>query len=202
MQVEPVAVGNTDQVLDPAPAALLAVADVVRQADLATLPFPGAAFDAAHSERVLLHVEDPSSVLAELARVIRTGGRLAVADLDYDLGCIDLPDRDVVRQIDAWRSDIAHRNGWIGRQLPRLFLQAGFRDIEVQVRMSTTLGSVSDGSGQYRTEQYRSSIAHARDAGYVTAEQAERHVAAVDAAVAAGTWFSASGVVIVNGVRG
>lgn len=45
-------------------------------ADLASLPFPEAAFDAVLNVVTLEHVRDPHSVLAEMARVLRPGGRL------------------------------------------------------------------------------------------------------------------------------
>ncbi|MGF1429835.1 class I SAM-dependent methyltransferase [Kitasatospora sp. LaBMicrA B282] len=50
----------------------------VRQAVLPELPFPDGAFDAAVANFVVNHVEDPWAALAELRRVVRPGGRLAV----------------------------------------------------------------------------------------------------------------------------
>ncbi len=44
--------------------------------DLAALPFPDAAFDVVISAHVLEHVERPEAVFAELARVLKPGGRL------------------------------------------------------------------------------------------------------------------------------
>ncbi len=45
-------------------------------ADLASLPFPPACFDAAINIVTLEHVREPRSVLAEIARVLKPGGRL------------------------------------------------------------------------------------------------------------------------------
>jgi SAM-dependent methyltransferase len=45
-------------------------------ADLGALPFPKAAFDACINIVTLEHVKEPASVLAELARMLRPGGRL------------------------------------------------------------------------------------------------------------------------------
>lgn len=50
----------------------------VRQAVLPQLPFPDGSFDAVVANFVVNHVEDPSAALAELRRVVRPGGRLAV----------------------------------------------------------------------------------------------------------------------------
>jgi len=50
------------------------------RADAQVLPFRAGAFDAAVSQEGLLHVPDKAAVLAECARVLRPGGRLAFSD--------------------------------------------------------------------------------------------------------------------------
>jgi SAM-dependent methyltransferase len=51
--------------------------------DGATLPFADGAFDACRIERVLMHVDDPAEVLAEIYRVLRPGGFLAAFEPDW-----------------------------------------------------------------------------------------------------------------------
>ena len=53
-------------------------------ADAASLPFEDASFDGAWADRVFQHLADPEPALAELVRVTRPGGRIVVADPDYD----------------------------------------------------------------------------------------------------------------------
>lgn len=48
--------------------------------DAAALPFGDASFDLAGCFRVLHHVPDPGRVVAELARVVRPGGRVLLVD--------------------------------------------------------------------------------------------------------------------------
>jgi SAM-dependent methyltransferase len=50
------------------------------QADAAALPFAAGAFDAATSHSFLYLVSDRTAVLAEVARVLRPGGRLALVE--------------------------------------------------------------------------------------------------------------------------
>jgi sarcosine/dimethylglycine N-methyltransferase len=50
------------------------------RADAQALPFRAGAFDAAVSQEGLLHVPDKAAVLAECARVLRPGARLAFSD--------------------------------------------------------------------------------------------------------------------------
>lgn len=56
----------------------IAGAEVVR-ADAARLPFPAETFDALIANHMLYHVDDPDAALREFARVLRPGGRIAVA---------------------------------------------------------------------------------------------------------------------------
>lgn len=51
------------------------------QGDFTALPFARAAFDTVLFHQVLHYAQDPGAVLAEAARVLRPGGRIAVVDL-------------------------------------------------------------------------------------------------------------------------
>ena len=53
-------------------------ARVVR-CEAAALPFPAGAFDTLIANHMLYHVDDPEAALREFARVLRPGGRLAIA---------------------------------------------------------------------------------------------------------------------------
>jgi len=61
---------------DAAPRARRLSADV-READAESLPFPDASFDFVWSWGVIHHSSDTGRVIAEIARVLRPGGRLA-----------------------------------------------------------------------------------------------------------------------------
>jgi SAM-dependent methyltransferase len=77
-------------------------------------------FDVCRAARLLEHLDDPSGALAEMVRVTRREGRVVVFDFDWDTLVIDHPDKPTTRTVVLTYSD-AIRNGWIGRQLPRLF---------------------------------------------------------------------------------
>lgn len=51
----------------------------VRRCDAGALPFADGSFDTIIANHMLYHVDDPAAVLRELARVLRPGGRIAVA---------------------------------------------------------------------------------------------------------------------------
>ena len=79
---------------------------------------------------MLQHVPDASQVIREMIRVTRPGGRVAALEFDQGSTMVDHPDRDTTRVIVQTFGD-AMANGWIGRQLPRLFRQAGLTDLSV-----------------------------------------------------------------------
>jgi SAM-dependent methyltransferase len=53
-----------------------------RQADAERLPFPDGTFDAVVANLLILHLPRPEAAIAELARVLKPGGRLAVSMWD------------------------------------------------------------------------------------------------------------------------
>ena len=104
------------------------------QGDGSALPFAGGSFDGCRIERVLQHVVDPEMVLAEVARVVRSGGFLAVFEPDWTSwrADTDLP------AADALAAQLHHpRQPGIGGRLPDLVEHAGF-----QVRDVVTEASV------------------------------------------------------------
>ncbi len=103
-------------------------------ADATHLPFADASFDGCRASRVLGHLREPELALAEMVRVARPGARIVAADGDIDLTVIEISDRDLARKIIHAACD-QMQQGWMGRQMPRLFQQAGLSNIRVDGRM-------------------------------------------------------------------
>lgn len=53
------------------------------RADVYALPYSDAAFDVVHAHQVLQHLADPAAALAEMRRVCRPGGVVAVREADF-----------------------------------------------------------------------------------------------------------------------
>ena len=100
------------------------------QGDVQALRFADGTFDAVRTERLLMHVPDAGRAIAEMARVLRIGGRMSVFDVDWETQFCDSPYRETTRKIVQSFSD-GMKNGWIGRSLPRLFKQHGMVDVSV-----------------------------------------------------------------------
>jgi SAM-dependent methyltransferase len=76
--------------------------------DATDLPVESEAFDAAVSVQVFEYVEGLDAALAELARVLRPGGRAVVYATDWDSLVWLAADRDRIRRIEAaWESHCA-----------------------------------------------------------------------------------------------
>jgi ubiquinone/menaquinone biosynthesis C-methylase UbiE len=96
--------------------------------DAQSLELPDHSFDAVRTERMLMHVPDAEKALKEMARVLRSGGRMVVFDFDWESVFCDSPFKETTRRIALSFCD-GMKNGWIGRRLPRLFREAGMRDV-------------------------------------------------------------------------
>jgi ArsR family transcriptional regulator len=91
----------------------------VRRGDLESLPIDDGTLDAATLLLVLHHMPSPATALSEAFRVLRPGGRIAIADM--------LP-----HDHEEYRQQMGHV--WLGfseDQLQRLLAAAGFRDVRL-----------------------------------------------------------------------
>jgi ubiquinone/menaquinone biosynthesis C-methylase UbiE len=98
----------------------------VRTGDAHALPLDDASVDRARADRVFQHLADPAGAAAELRRVLRPGGLVALAEPDWDTLVIDAADTATSRAYTRFVATDVVRNATIGRQLGRLLHNAGF----------------------------------------------------------------------------
>jgi SAM-dependent methyltransferase len=163
--------------------------------DITGLAAGDGAFDGAYSERVFQHLEDPRAALAELVRVTRPGGRIAVVDSDWGMHAIHGADRALTaRIIGCWAEHAV--NGWAGRQLPALFVDAGLVD---QVVIADTI--ISREPRPPSLQPFRTMAALSEHRGAVTTQQAATWLAQLVDAGAGGTFFWAVTLIAVVATR-
>jgi ubiquinone/menaquinone biosynthesis C-methylase UbiE len=98
----------------------------IRAGDAHALPLDHASVDRARADRVLQHMVAPATAAAELRRVLRPGGRVALAEPDWDTLAIDATDTATSRAYTRFITSHVVRNAAIGRSLGRLLHDAGF----------------------------------------------------------------------------
>jgi ubiquinone/menaquinone biosynthesis C-methylase UbiE len=98
-----------------------------RQGDIFDLPFGDDSFDVVFCQTVLFHIPDPMKALAEIKRVLRPGGLVALRDAIY-ASTIIWPDDPLLRELVRVIRLGARRSGGnpdVGRELGTLLHSAG-----------------------------------------------------------------------------
>lgn len=169
---------------------------VFEHGDGSQLRFTSASFDGCYAIRTFQHVADPHAVLTEMIRVLRPGGRLAIADPDHQTTVVDVVERELVRRFLNWRSDTI-RNGWIAHHLPALAKELGLAD----VRVAAMVHICSDYAALERVYHYEGGVRRAQAEKIFSADEADRLVAALRAAGEAGQFLSATTFFVTSGTK-
>lgn len=107
-------------------AAVMGAEMLVDDGDACELPYDDASFDVVRCERVFQHLHEPGRAAAEIARVLRPGGRVTVLDTDWGSTVLYPGDPQVVRRMLTSFTD-ALPNGRSGRRLRALLTEAGLQ---------------------------------------------------------------------------
>jgi len=101
------------------------------EGDAAALPFPTGSLSWYRAERVCLHLDDPAAALAEARRVLAPGGRIVLADPDFDSVVVACDDAAFTRRLVAGFTD-GLPNGRAGTRHSADLAHAGFTDVRVE----------------------------------------------------------------------
>jgi len=148
-----------------------------RAGDISRLDIDDTTFDGAYCERLFQHLNTPDAALAELVRVTKPGGRIVVIDTDWGMHAIHGADPQLTsRVVECWASNAA--NGWSGRRLPGLFVDAGMREPVVVAETFTstdgqrptgppftTMAVVAERAGALNSDDAHTWLAQLADAG-------------------------------------
>ncbi|MEV0909784.1 methyltransferase domain-containing protein [Streptomyces hokutonensis] len=93
--------------------------------DALSLPVPDASVDVVWCERVLQHLAEPGKAVAEMARVLRPGGRVALLDTDWATTILHPGDPEIMAALTSGALTGA-ANPYAGRRLVGQLSAAGF----------------------------------------------------------------------------
>lgn len=98
------------------------------------IPLENDTIDACRAERLLqvLPASDELTVMNELLRVTRPGGRIVLADADWGSASVDFSDTALERRLMSFFALQMRPNGFAGRRLYPLCREIGLNDITVE----------------------------------------------------------------------
>ena len=172
----------------------------VRQGDAYDTGLPKTSFDGGQMRLLPVNLPEPERIVRELVSLVRPGGWVASFEADYVPHCFDPPLPAWTRLLDAY-AGYARAQGIdlsVGRQLHRLFRDAGVVDIEVDAIIHVfpagherrsfpcgLIGNVRDrlvGGGFIRRENLERDI-----------EALEQHLSRLDVQVTSNLFFRLTG---------
>lgn len=116
------------------------------QADAAVLPFEDESFDLVTCQTLLIHVEYPEQVIAEMKRVLKPGGTILCVEPNNRVQHLirtSLSDETSIEEVmdhvkyaliyEEGKKVLGHGDNSLGDLLPGLIAEAGFEDIEVRL---------------------------------------------------------------------
>jgi SAM-dependent methyltransferase len=163
-----------------------------------SLPFDSSSFDGAWSDRTFQHLKRPERALAEMVRVTRAGGRVVVADPDYDTQVVDVADQELARRVLRFRADHALRNGTLAHRMGGLFARAGLTD----TRIEATTVVLRDPAALDNALGLRSWAATAHERGFLGPDEVRAWEQQIDDAVAEGHFLYSFSLFTTAGVKG
>ena len=151
-------------------------------ADARHTGLPSGSFDLVHARTLLINLPDPAQVVAEMVRLARPGGAVAVAvavaesDTEHALCFPPNPAFDRICQIFPMAFSRNGADPAIGRRVPELFRQAGLTRVEVESR--TQMYPPGNSRRMVRLDLVRSMRPQIMEMGLATAQELEMQDAA------------------------
>jgi len=108
----------------------------VVEGDARRTNLPAAAFDLVHARTLLVNVQDPEVVVAEMARLVRPGGHVALHEPDLAGAVIHPSYPSYERLYELFLAAFARQGAdlFVGRRLPGFLRSVGLVDVGVEVR--------------------------------------------------------------------
>ncbi len=142
------------------------------------IDFPAESFDLVYCRFLLDHLRDPEKALAEMWRLLKSGGALVTETIDFTGIATDPPDPAYAREVEFMQelNGIRGVDAGSGMKIHRLFHEIGFRRIEVLLYQPAFLQGEGKRFWEYSVLE---SIPSLVERGYYTLEQMQSRVRAM-----------------------
>ncbi|MES9970868.1 MAG: methyltransferase domain-containing protein [Candidatus Thiodiazotropha sp.] len=157
-----------------------------RTGDAHHLEFQSAYFDTVIANTLISHVTDPTRVLEEMARVVKSEGTVVIFDGDYSSLTYAFPDHEFGRSMDAALANASFCNPRIMRELPGVLADIG-------LRFKTAWGDavVEIGKASYFKSFAETYAPYVSNSGLMTPSEVENWLYVQQQAMESGTFFAA-----------
>ena len=143
--------------------------------DVYQLPFPDQHFDVVYANTVLEHLGEASKGLEEMRRILKSGGIIAMREMDTG-GALHYPESRAVRGVlELVENQMKHNGGepHYGRRLGHVLRKAGFHGIEMSANYSNEFPTmIAESFGRRITEPPLADLAI--EQGWADREKLER----------------------------
>lgn len=157
----------------------------LQQGNVETLPFEDASFDAVSCTQTLLYVENLAKALAELQRVLKPGGRIAVLETDWSGAILNSHDQALTQRIfGAW--DLALVNPNLPKRLRPLLKGLGFGVLRVEA-IPILNSSYSENS--FSANMLKNYAAVARRRNLISQTESDEWLAGIDSLIEKDAYF-------------
>jgi ubiquinone/menaquinone biosynthesis C-methylase UbiE len=154
----------------------------VDESDGSRLPLPDGSCDRILARNTIIYVEDPVVCFREFKRVLKPGGKAHVIEGDWPMMVVEpVPSEEWATLVNA--ASHACRTPDMGRKLHRLFRQAGFAEIRLQVMTNP------DTDGRLLA-MIRNMAEYARNSGKMDEERIDAVIETLESAVENGTYLA------------
>jgi SAM-dependent methyltransferase len=156
------------------------------------LPFASASFASVVCQNVIECISDRDGLIAEIHRVLRSGGSAIIGHHDFDGVLLASDDRELTRRLVHGYADHTQQwqdvsEGQMGRLLPGLIANSPFKDAETETVLFVDL-NLSEGS--YARVHLEGIVELSREFG-VSTESAKEWLRGMEARSDAGTFYYA-----------
>ena len=160
--------------------------------DALELAESNSSFDLARSERTLQWLTDPKAAVAEMARVLRPGGRLSLIETDWSTFGIDVGDGDLAKRVHESMQIERRRASNIGRRLTDLVHDIGFELVDhTTATQHWTAWDPDESPAPYGCFSMTSLAQDLIDTGYLSADERDRFVSTIHSAAREGRFSMA-----------